>query len=519
MSKFNQLSKPIGYVPPQLVTQTHEGGIGYIMDAKTKLMTQVMTSFFGEPKYYGGMNHNDEIVKGIREMITIDARFVANLGVYAREVLNLRSVTHVIAAELAHYAHHLKEGMARKAIARMVKRPDDMTEIFAYYLSVYTTGLPNPSPYGARPPKGVGNKLPKHTNKAIPNSLKKGLGDAFKRFDEYTLQKYNGGARQDKEVKLRDIYLVCRPTPSSQAQYEMWRRLIADELEMPKTWETQLATRGNTREVWEELLAGNQVGYMALLRNLRNITKADVRNMDLVLAKLTNKQAVLHSKQLPFRFLTAYKMAQEEGWGTSELLQALEQALATSALNIQKLPGVTFWTADASASMRNPISEKSTMRASEIAMLLMSIGNYISDQSITTLFATGFRKLPVSVNDGILSNAQKFNTVNIGHGTNGHLPIEYLYDNKIFVDRIVVLSDNQVNSSLRSAQSTLERYRHEINPSVWIHAIDMMGYGNQQFTGLKVNIITGWSDKVLDFIRMAEQGSASMVQTIEAYAY
>lgn len=493
MSKFNNMAKA-NPVLGGVKTTTHNGGVGYTMEAKAKLMTQVMTCFFGEPKFYGGKQHNTEIVNGIREMLNLDPKFVANLGVYTREVLHLRSVTHVIAAELA--AHVQGKPFARAAISKIVERPDDMTEIFAYYIAMF--------------------------GKPIPNSMKKGLGDAFKRFDEFSLQKYNGGARQGKEVKLKDIYLMCRPSPTTQDQYDMWRRLIANELETPVTWETQLATRGNTREVWEELLNNNAVGYMALLRNLRNIIQSGARNLDLVYEKIANEQAVLRSKQLPFRFLTAYKMASNEGWGTNKLMEALETAMKLSAQNLKKIPGTTFWAADGSGSMTSQgISEKSQVKPADIAMTLMSMGNYISDDSITSLFATGFKTVPVSPQNGIMQNVQQFNAVSreIGYSTNGHLPIEYLLKHKIKVDRIVMLSDNQVNPCLRNAQATLQEYRKTVNPDVWVHAVDLMGYGTQQFTGPKVNLITGWSEKVLDFIMLAETGPQKMVSEIDTYFF
>lgn len=511
MSKFNQ---QVPKAPVQQAVTNANGGVGYAMTAKAKLMTQVMTCFFGEKKFYG--ENNKEIVLAIREMLNIDPKFVANLGIYTREVLNLRSVTHVIAAELAH--HPKGKPFAHEAIANIVKRPDDMTEILAYYLNVFTNRTPNPSPFGARPPKGYGDKIPKHVNKAIPNSLKKGLGTAFKRFSAHALQKYNGGARQQNEVKLKDVYFICRPSPNSQEQYEMWQQLINDTLPTPITWETQVSLRGNTREVWEELIHNNAIGYMAALRNLRNMITSGARNINVIYDMLSDEKEVLNSKQLPFRFLSAYKMAQQEGWGTSRTIEVLETALKISAQNIKKIPGKTFWASDASGSMTlYPISEKSIIKPADIAVLLMAIGNYISDESITTVFASLFKPFPVSINGGILANTSLFNHANVGAATNGHLPIEYLLEKKIFVDRIVMLSDNVVNHCMRNAQSTLDEYRRVVNPNVWVHAVDLMGAGVQQFKGPRVNYITGWSEKILDFVMLAEQGSGPMIAAVENY--
>lgn len=48
------------------------------------------------------------------------------------------------------------------------------------------------------------------------------------------------------------------------------------KIKTPITWETELSSKGNTKQTWEALLANNKVPYLALLRNLRNIVKVDV---------------------------------------------------------------------------------------------------------------------------------------------------------------------------------------------------------------------------------------------------
>ncbi|GAJ20057.1 unnamed protein product, partial [marine sediment metagenome] len=45
---------------------------------------------------------------------------------------------------------------------------------------------------------------------------------------------------------------------------------------------------------------------MAQLRNLRNMVEADPNNLNMVLADLSYEKNVLRSRQLPFRFFSAY---------------------------------------------------------------------------------------------------------------------------------------------------------------------------------------------------------------------
>ena len=63
---------------------------------------------------------------------------------------------------------------------------------------------------------------------AIFFALKKGINDVIQGFDEYTLAKYKGDG---KSVKMRDLLCLCRPTPKTEAQSDMWKRLLEDKLE------------------------------------------------------------------------------------------------------------------------------------------------------------------------------------------------------------------------------------------------------------------------------------------------
>jgi len=71
----------------------------------------------------------------------------------------------------------------------------------------------------------------------------------------------------------------------------------------------------------------------------------------------------------------------------------------------------------------------------------------------------------------------------------------------------------------QTCQALVERYKKWINPNVWVHAIDMQGYGTQQFKGQNVNIIAGWSERVFDFISSVEQGIDTLIGKISGYYF
>lgn len=481
MSKFNSYAT---------VKTTNKCGYpAFEMDLKDKLISQVLTSFFNEDKYYG--DNSKEIIENVRAILDTDSGFIANLAVYARKEMHLRSISHVLVAELANHSNG--KPFARGAVSEIVERPDDMTEILSYQLSVF--------------------------GKPIPASMKKGLADAFCKFDEYQLAKYN----RKQEVKLKDIIILTHPKPKDSRQEELFRKVLDGKLETPVTWETQLSMYGNKKEVWERLIAEGRLGYMAMLRNLRNIIKSGAENLDKALDFISNKDNVLKSKQMPFRFYSAYKMLKEEKLGTSKVYDALELAIRASVDNMPRLCGKTLIAADVSRSMTDQVSRNSIVTSADIAVLLMAIANYICDEAITTAFDTEFYICPMASINGIISNAESV-PIN-GGGTDITLPIQYLIDNHIYVDRIIILSDNEINRgwergswhSSVPCQSVADQYRKTVNPDVWIHAIDLQGYGTQQFIGKNTNIIAGWSERIMEFIPLAEAGIGTLRKRIEDY--
>ena len=477
MSKFN--SRPTEFTPNK------EGFPAYAMKDRSRLVTQVLTSFFNEQKFYG--DNSASMEKTICRVIEQDADFVSRLAVFARREFNMRSVSHVLTAYLAHEPKG--KPYARRTIDGIVLRGDDATELLAFYLSTF--------------------------GKPIPNSLRKGLCDAFSRFDEYTLAKYKGAG---KGVKMRDILLLGHPTPRDEEQADLWKRLIEDRLETPVTWETQLSAKGNNKATWEALIDSGKVGYMALLRNLRNILNAKPRNIGKVLATLTDEAAVRNSRQLPFRFLSAYR--EVSSIASSRVLDALEAAARISVDNLPRLPGSTVIAVDVSGSMSSSLSRHSTVLCSDVGMLLGLIANRICEDSLFYTFDTEIRKYPFSRQTAILQ-ACCYNAC--GGGTEMELPFAVMIQEQLRPDRIIIISDNQCNCTSwhrgLPVQSLANEYRKQMDNDIWVHAIDLMGYGTQQFAGHRTNIIAGWSEKVFAFILLAEQGEGALEDTIAKYAW
>lgn len=103
------------------------------------------------------------------------------------------------------------------------------------------------------------------------------------------------------------------------------------------------------KEVWEYL--SSEIGYMALLRNLKGMEDAGISRdiKSKIASRISDKDEVARSRQLPFRFLSAYR---ELGrYGYNYFLTALEDALEHSLVNVPVLDGKTLIVIDNSGSM------------------------------------------------------------------------------------------------------------------------------------------------------------------------
>ena len=188
--------------------------------------------------------------------------------------------------------------------------------------------------------------------------MKKGLASAFTRFDEYALAKYDRAG----VVRLRDVLFLSHARPVDEAQAALWKRLAANQLTTPDTWEVALSAAGrsegaNKRELWERLLAERKLGPLALLRNLRNLHESGVSEK-LVLSALA---ALKTDRVLPFRFLAAARNAPQ--WEEA-LEKAMLRALDGRAT---RLAGHTVLMVDVSGSMEAPLSQRSDMRRCDAA--------------------------------------------------------------------------------------------------------------------------------------------------------
>ncbi len=395
MSRFNsRVVRPRTSGPAQGTggkTVTHEGGPAHVRTAKTDLVFLAMTNMVGQDTFYEkAADRDDRFRTLVRSVAADDPEWTGSFIAWLRSEAHMRTASLVAAAETAHVMLEQKVPGARKVIDGALQRADEPGEFLGYWMQAY------------------GRKL--------PMAVKRGVGDAALRlYSERSLLKYDTGVH---DIRFGDVIeLTHAPDLKGAAQrlvgpwqgdlfrYAIDRRhgrvdrgpadilstihsnndlrrevktnpealLNPERLWMAgMTWEDAKSLGGqlglDSRQVWEAMIPS--MGYMALLRNLRNFDRAGVSDEAAarVARKLTDPAEVAKSRQLPFRFWSAYKELDSVRWSA-----AIDTALKLSCANVPALRGRTLVLVDTSGSMNHPVSEKSKLMRHEAGALFGAV--------------------------------------------------------------------------------------------------------------------------------------------------
>lgn len=494
MPKFNQSSKG------KLKTVNHEGAPAYKLSAEMELYATVVTTMLSDKFYEGSKDTLKRIQKLLKE---VSPMFAMKLAIYAREQMYLRSVPLVLVTEMAKI--HNGDDLISRTVKRVVARADEITELLAYYAQANS--------------KTSIKKLGK-----LSKQIQKGLADAFNKFDEYAFAKYN----RDGAIKLRDALFIVHPKAKDAGQQELFNKIASDELSTPDTWEVELSASKDKKASWERLIDENKLGYMALMRNLRNILEAKVsgEHIEKVAAKLSSSEEVAKSKQFPFRFFSAYREIEGNGSAdTAIILDALEEAMIASAQNIAGFDADTkvIISSDVSGSMQTPVSPKSKVQMYDIGLVLSMLLQHRSKKVISSIFGTTFavKNFPKK---NILANVSRMRDLarEVGMSTNGHLILQHLIDTKEVVDKVMVFTDCQLYDSTMGAwggqlaaqnsMKTLWKEYKKMAPNAKMYLFDLQGYGTTPLATASgdVYLIAGWSDKVFGMLEAYEKGSSAV---------
>lgn len=420
---------------------THEGAPAIAnLTPEQILRRSVLSCMLWEDEFYeDGVAIANRIVENAAK---IPPDKLAALALEARTQFKLRHAPLVLLAVLA------KTGAGSRlvgdAIAATIQRADELAEFLAVYASL----------------NGQTVKTLK-----LSAQVKKGLARAFHKFDAHQIAKYD----REGGVRLRDVMRLVRPKPGEE-KTELWHGLIKQTLKSPDTWEVALSGGADKRETFERLLREGKLGYMALLRNLRNMEQAGVDPALVRHAILARKGA---QRVLPFRYVAAARHA-------PQFEPFLDEALSEAVGDLPMLGGQTIVLVDVSGSMSDKLSGKSDLTRMDAAATLASIIH--GDVRVFTFSYSTVEVPPRHGMAGVeaIVNSQSHAGTDLG-GAVAHV-------NALPHDRLIVITDEQTSTRVPRPKAKLA---YSINVASAQHGVT---YGQPWMH------LDGFSETVLGFI-------------------
>ncbi len=389
--------------PRRGALRTHEGGPAKAITPEAALRRSVLSCMLWEREFY---EDGEDIATRIGQLANqVSAETLGWLAVEARTTFNLRHAPLLLTAYLAARGGSIVSW----TLGEVIQRADELAEFLAIYAKV--NGV---SPSALKP--------------KLSNQVRKGLARAFGKFDEYGLAKYDRAGA----VRLRDALFLCHAKPADDAQAALWKRLVGGELATPETWEVRLSGGGDKKAVFEGLIREGKLGYLALLRNLRNMEQAGCDKTLVRDAILARKGA---HRVLPFRYVAAARAA-------PMFEPAIDQALSEAIAGMKVLSGSTAVLVDVSGSMTGSrLSARSEMSRADAAA---AIGALINGD--VRMFAFGTNCAEVPARRG-MAGVDAIRSANVGHGTEIGKAVRFAEARGTF-DRMIVITDEQSNDAV-----------------------------------------------------------------------
>lgn len=543
MAKFNRITPRSPATGPMRTevtpsTKTHEGATGYQRDARSELFLRATCNFAGEDSFYEQAGVRDDRLRELVAELAVDAngwQWLQNFLPWLRTDGNIRSAPILLALEAvaARLAKSIAGDGNRQLVASVLQRADEPGEALAYWMNGH--------------------------GKAIPLPIKRGIADAASRL--YTENGYMRWDKPSQAFRFADVLELTHPrlaytedpiSRNRQSALFNWaiterrgrdaepppllrnisarRKLsrispedrhvyarhvqVGDEdkvnelrAAMAHQWEWVLSWLGeysghgalSKGEQWELVLP--YVGYMALIRNLRNLDEAGIDGMlarELAI-RIADPEEVATSRQLPFRFLSAYLEAPSLRWGHS-----LETALGHSLQNIPELKGRSLILIDTSGSMGALMSARSKVTRVKAAALFGLALAMKNPSSVDVYgFATGnFKVVGVTRGASVLKAVESFERCvgNVGHGTEIAANVAATYKSGMY-NRVFIFTDMQAFSYYgRSAVDA-------VDANVPVYAFNLSGYSSTAMpTDANRYELGGLTDATFRIIESIENG-------------
>lgn len=507
MARVNK--KKSGYVDRN-TKLNHEGEVVHQLNTLETLFSKVLGSFFGEGTFYEDKD-TDSVYEELKELVKNvpekDKEYVLKIARLGREhnmiTYPLALLTVCMNDERFKYDKFVDEVIGKNKLQTytkyIVKRSKDILDILAMQEMNEKTF----------------NFL------AMPMQMRKGLKERIEYFNEYKLSKYLG---KGNSVSLADAIKLLHPK-GSKSKCDFYKRVIENRVVFGndvKQIQSELTKKGDNYDDLKDSIKKSSL--LSVLKNLTALKKRglleDKNVVEDICSMLTNKDIVVRSRLLPFRFYSAYiEMSHFVRYTYKEEIEnALVKALDLSIENLPDIEGKTVIVIDVSGSMCDFISNRSNMMAKNVAILLGIICSKKSNADVY-IFASQCEKVNVPKRLSVIDSMEYVLNGNVGGGTYLDKALDKVMEEGGSYDNLIILSDGDCYSrrgegfSFNSAYHyfssgrNIDEYIDGLMRKGRIKNVYMNNLLGNDFAvinteSFRKNLITGFSERIVEMINI-----------------
>jgi 60 kDa SS-A/Ro ribonucleoprotein len=490
------------FVPPNVINSA--GGLAYKKSSEVDLANLALTGTFNDDFYNSGADQIQRVQRLVNE---VSPRFLEGLAIYAREN-NMKDTPVVLLAFLM-----TKDARRfRRAFPKVIDNGKQLRN----FCNVVRCGVTGRKSFGTAPKRLVQDWLNNRSDRQIMEDFVGGNGE--------------GG------MSLKDVVKLVHPRAQDEGRNQLYRYFLGQEdrvdlFKLPeplfKLVEFRTGKPGNRTvpdgvpymmlqslelSTKERVDISDKMGWQAIRINLNTMNRHGVFNdaeaTKRIAAKLRDPAQVRKARAMPYQIFAAYLNTGDDVPAT--VRDALHDAMEVATANMTPINGRVAVAVDFSGSMTQPVTGTNTkgvaskITCNNVAALIAACivrGNVATKVYRFDTEAEGVKLEP---RDTVMTNAQKIGAN--GGGTDCASPVRKMIKDKVAVDTLVLISDNQSWCGSYNAGTLINvwnEYKRVMNlPNARLVCIDLAAGSTTQApdqAGAVLNI-GGFSDAYFEVV-------------------
>lgn len=482
----------------------------YAYSPKHKLAQLVMTGCMNQTFYADAQSQLADVLALTNQL---DAQFIAQTAIYGRERGLMKDMPALLLAILA--------AKGAPELVPAFERVITNGKMLRNFVQIMRSGVTGRKSLGTRSKKLVQNWLNAATE---PQLLQAMIGTSPSLADVIKM------VHPKPNEPWREAFfawLIGKPYDVN-ALPEQTRELLAfrsgASTQLPNVPFQLLSNEKLNSEQWAEM--AGKMGWHALRMNLNTLARNQVFAVtgatETIAARIADPDQIKKAKVYPYQLLAAYRMS--NGHVPAAISEALQDALDIALANIPQLAGQVVVCPDVSGSMRSPVTgyrqgATTTVSCIDVAGLISAaiLRNHPTAKVLP--FEVDVVNVNLNARDAVLTNAEKLAAIG-GGGTNCSAPLARIVKEKIKVDTVILVSDNQswIDRSRHGATETMQQWEllKRSCPQAKLICIDLQPYGTTQaHERADILNVGGFGDSVFDVMAQFAAGSFGASHWIE----